>query len=269
MNTSATGVAATYLSAVSDILATVEKTQGGAIEQAAQICATSIAAGGLVHVFGSGHSRMIVEELWPRYGSFPGFHPIVELSLTAHHQVTGANGQRQAMFIERMPGLAAQILRNFHFGSHDALIAISSGGTSVVTVELAEQLRARGLPVIVFTAREHSLRSTPRAPSGRRLLDAADVVLDTCTPVGDAAITLPGLISPVGPTTTVAAAAIANAMKARVAELLVAAGQPPHVLASPLIVGAETSEREFEAAYDEHARRVSRLYQVPLDKTTA
>jgi uncharacterized phosphosugar-binding protein len=263
----ATGVAADYLASVREILARVEQTQGEAIERAAQICAASIAGGGLVHVFGSGHSRMIVEEIWPRYGSFPGFHPIVELSLTAHHQVTGANGQRQAMFIERTPGLAAQILRNFHFGPHDALIAISSGGTSVVTVELAEQLRARGLPVIAFTSREHSLRSAPQAPSGRRLMDAADIVLDTCTPVGDATVRLPGLQGPVGPTTTVAAAAIANAMKARVAELLVAAGQPPHVLASPLVVGAEASTREFQAAYDEHARRVSRLYLFPADGT--
>lgn len=262
---SAQGVAADYLATIRDVLRRVEQTQGDAIERAAQICARSIASGGLVHVFGSGHSRMIVEELWPRYGSFPGFHPIVELSLTAHHQVTGANGQRQAMFIERTPGLAAQILRNFHFGATDALIAISSGGTSVVTVELAEQLQARGLTVIAVTACDHSLRSTPQAPSGRRLLDAADLVLDTCTPVGDAAVRLPGLVGPVGPTTTVAAAAIANAMKARVAELLVAAGQPPHVLASPLIVGADTSTREFEAAYDEHARRVSQLYQFPLD----
>ena len=256
-------VADRYLEVVQSVLEQIRGTQGPAIEAAAVICADAIAEGGLVHVFGSGHSRMIVEEIWPRYGSFPGFHPIVELSLTAHHQVTGANGQRQAMFIERMPGLAAQILRNFHFGPHDALIAVSSGGTSVVTVELAEQLLARGLPVIAITAREHSLLSEPQAPSGKRLLDCADVVLDTCTPVGDAAISIPGLVGPVGPTTTVAGAALANAVKTRVAELLVARGAPPHVLASPLMVGAETSAREFEAAYDEHGRRVSALYQHP------
>jgi uncharacterized phosphosugar-binding protein len=256
-------VIGTYLQTVRGVLEEIERTQIGALEEAATICAQAILRGGVVHVFGSGHSRMIVEEIWPRYGSFPGFHPIVELSLTAHHQVAGANGQRQAMFIERMPGLAAQIVRNFSFGAHDALIAISSGGTSVVTVELAELLHERGLPVIAITAREHSLKSTPQAPSGRRLMDAADVVLDTCTPVGDAAITLPGLMSPVAPTTTVAGAALANAMKARVAELLVAGGQPPHVLASSLVVGAEVSVREFEAAYDEHARRVSSLYRFP------
>jgi len=255
-------VADRYLETLQSVLQQIRSTQAAAIESAADICADAIAAGGLVHVFGSGHSRMIVEEIWPRYGSFPGFHPIVELSLTAHHQVTGANGQRQAMFIERMPGLAAQIARNFHFGEHDALIAVSSGGTSVVTVELAELLHER-MPVIAITAVEHSALSEPQAPSGRRLMDCADVVLDTCTPVGDAAISMPGLVGPVGPTTTVAGAALANAVKTRVAELLVDRGCAPHMLASPLMIGAETSAREFQAAYDEHGRRVSSLYQFP------
>ena len=111
----ATGVAQSYLAAASGVLERVANTQGLAIEQAAQACANAIAAEHLVHVFGSGHSRILVEELWPRYGSFPGFHPIVELSLTSYHQVSGANGQRQAMFLENVPGLAAQIARNFVF----------------------------------------------------------------------------------------------------------------------------------------------------------
>jgi uncharacterized phosphosugar-binding protein len=259
----AKGASGAYMAAIREVVDRIETSQGSAIEKVAQTCARTILADGLVHVFGSGHSRIIVEEIWPRYGSFPGFHPIVELSLTAHHQVTGANGQRQAMFIEGVSGLAAQILRNFYLGPSDALIAVSSGGTSVVTVEMAEAFQTKGLPVIAITARDHSLKEEPQAPSGRRLLEVADIVLDTCTPVGDAAVSIPGLPAPVGPTTTVAGALIANAMKVRVAELLVEAGRPPHVLASGLTVGAETGRREFNLAYDEHARRISRLYQFP------
>lgn len=77
----------------------------------------SILAGRVVHLFGTGHSRIMVEEMWPRYGSFPGFNPIVELSLSNHNGVTGANGQRQAMFLENVPGLASRILRNFGVSS--------------------------------------------------------------------------------------------------------------------------------------------------------
>ena len=83
------------------------------IQRAADWFAETILAGRMVHVFGSGHSRILVEEMWPRYGSFPGFNPIVELSLTFHNPVVGANGQRQAMFLENTSGLAERILRNF------------------------------------------------------------------------------------------------------------------------------------------------------------
>jgi uncharacterized phosphosugar-binding protein len=247
-----------YLQEVSSILARIGSTQGEAIEQAARLCADVIGSDHLVHVFGSGHSRILVEELWPRYGSFPGFHPIVELSLTAYHQVTGANGQRQAMFLENVPGLAARIVRNFSFGSSDAFIGISAGGTSVVTVEMAESARDAGMPVVAITALDHSRRAAPKAPSGHRLCDVADIVLDTCTPVGDAAIPVPGLAPPVGPTTTVAGAVLVNALKVRTAELLVVdKGVTPAVLPSPLLVGEEEASRAFEAAYDEHARRVA------------
>ena len=86
------------------VLARVAETQADGIETASRWCAEAIAADGLVHLFGTGHSRIPVEEMFPRYGSYPGFNPIVELSMTFHTQVVGANGQRQAMFIERMPG---------------------------------------------------------------------------------------------------------------------------------------------------------------------
>src|SRR4026209_1334734 len=70
--------------------------QQAAINQAADWFSKTILAGRMVHMFGSGHSRILVEEMWPRYGSFPGFNPIVELSLTFHNPVVGANGPRPA-----------------------------------------------------------------------------------------------------------------------------------------------------------------------------
>ena len=102
------------------------------IQQAAEWFAESILAGRMVHLFGSGHSRIMVEEMWPRYGSFAGFNPIVELSLTFHNQVVGANGQRQAMFLENTHGLAKRILRNYDLSETDSALVISSGGCNVV-----------------------------------------------------------------------------------------------------------------------------------------
>ena len=110
------------------VLDRVADTQADAIETASRWCADAIAADGLVHLFGTGHSRIPVEEMFPRYGSYPGFNPIVELSMTFHTQVVGANGQRQAMFIERTPGLAEVILSNFSFGPSDVMMVFSASG---------------------------------------------------------------------------------------------------------------------------------------------
>ena len=129
-----------YLQKSGAILKTVEK-QAAEIEKAASWFAQSILAGRVVHVFGSGHSRIMVEEMWPRYGSFPGFNPIVELSLTFHNLVVGANGQRQAMFLENVSGLAERILRNFDLSEKDCALIISSSGTNVVPVEMAESFK--------------------------------------------------------------------------------------------------------------------------------
>ena len=98
------GTATGWTRAAIALLEKLDRTQGAALDDAAAICALAIGEGGLVHLFGTGHSRMSVEEMFPRYGSYPGFHPMVELSTTFHTQVVGTNGQRQAMFIERVEG---------------------------------------------------------------------------------------------------------------------------------------------------------------------
>ncbi len=229
------------------------------LETAARWCAESIGGGGLVHMFGTGHSRMIVEEMFPRYGSFPGFNPIVELSMTFHTQVVGANGQRQAMFIERQEGLAEQILRNFNFGPQDTFMVISHSGTTAVPIEIALGARERGLKVIALTGLAHSLATASGHSSGIRLCETADLVIDLGTPVGDAMVSLDGLETPVGPGSTVAGVAIVNEIKVRVAELLVEAGQPPSVLTAGSVVGAERSRELFDAAYDEHGRRLAHV----------
>src|SRR5258707_12546648 len=146
-----------FFEAAQNILNRIRDTQMDAMQRAAEICADSIAHKGLVHLFGTGHSRIAIEEIFPRHGSFPGFHPIVELSMTFHTQVVGANGQRQAMFLERMPGLAEVILSNFTFGPQDVMVVFSAGGTTAVPVEMARGARRRGLRVVAVTSVEQSM----------------------------------------------------------------------------------------------------------------
>ena len=250
---------AEYLSKCRELIAVVEKQQA-AIQQAADWFAETILAGRMVHLFGSGHSRILVEEMWPRYGSFPGFNPIVELSLSFHNLVVGPNGQRQAMFLENVSGLAERILRNFDLLPQDSALVASSSGCNIVPIEVAEQFRKRGIKVVAIISRKHSEASRSQHSDGKKLQDFADLALDTGAPAGDAMVKIDGLESPVSPGSTVGGCLLVNSIKAEVALRLTRAGQPPKVLAAGAVVGARKAAELFEAAYDEHARRLAKLY---------
>lgn len=235
--------------------------QQNEIEKAASWFANTILAGRMVHVFGSGHSRIMVEEMWPRYGSFTGFNPIVELSLTFHNLVVGANGQRQAMFLENVSGLAERIMRNFTVSDEDAALIISSGGTNIVPIEMAAYFQNKNIKVVSIISTEHSNASKSKRDDGKKLGDFSDLVLDTGAPIGDAMVEIEGLSTPVAPGSTLGGVLLINCIKARVAALLTEAGQPPTVLSAANVVGAEEAVRLFESAYDQHAVRLSKLYQ--------
>ena len=247
-----------WVAEASALLDRLSATQADAIETASGWCADAIGGGGLVHLFGTGHSRIPVEEMFPRYGSYPGWNPMVELSMTFHTQVVGANGQRQAMFIERTPGLAEVILDNFTFGPEDVMIVFSASGLTAVPVEMARGARRRGLRVVAVTSIEQSMSGEPPAELGARLLDEADLVIDLCTPHADALCRIDGLETPVGPGSTITAVAIVNAIKVRVAELLTERGTMPPVITRSSVVGEERSRQLFDQAYREHARRIAR-----------
>lgn len=246
-----------WISEAIELLDRLRETQAAALDEAVALCADAIGDNGLVHLFGTGHSRIPVEEMFPRYGSYPGFHPIVELSTTFHTQVVGTNGQRQAMFIERVEGLAEVILANFNLQPPDVMMVFSAGGLGANAIEMAIGARRRGLPVIAVTSLAESDAAPPLHSSGTRLYDHADVVIDLCTPPGDALVVVDGLESPVGPGSSIAAIAVVNEIKVRTAQLLVERGAMPPVLTSPSVIGAQRSAELFDAAYREHARRVA------------
>src|SRR5829696_5109698 len=157
-----------YLEKCKNIVDKIELQHEG-IATAAEWFAQSILAGRVVHVFGSGHSRIMVEEMWPRYGSFPGFNPIVELSLTYHNNVAGPNGQRQAMYLENVSGLAERILRNFNLSEKDTAFIISSSGCNVVPVEMAERFQEKEIKVVALVTKEHSAKSISKRSDGKKL----------------------------------------------------------------------------------------------------
>ena len=257
------GVTKSYLEKARGIVDCVAAQQS-AIEQAADWFAGTILAGRMVHLFGSGHSRIMVEEMWPRYGSFPGFNPIVELSLTFHNGVVGANGQRQAMFLENTLGLADRILRNYTLTEQDTALVVSSSGCNIVPIEMAQGFQSQGIKVVALVSQQHADVSTSRHPSGQKLQDCADLVLDTGAPAGDAMVKIDHLDTPVSPGSTLGGCLVINSLKAEIADRLVKANQPPKVLTASALVGSERATQLFEAAYDEHAARLRGLYQFEL-----
>lgn len=235
--------------------------QQATIETVADRFSQSILAGRVVHAFGSGHSRIMVEEMWPRYGSYPGYNPMVELALTFHNPVVGSNGQRQAMFLENVSGYAERILRNYDLSDVDSAIVVSSSGCNIVPIEIAEGFHKRGIYVAALVSLQHCQASTSKHPNGKKLVDFADVILDTGAPAGDSMVKLEGLDTPVSPGSSVGGCMIINSLKAEVAQRLVDAGQPPSVLTASVLVGTERATDLFESAYDEHGRRIAKLYE--------
>jgi len=249
-----------YINEAKAILERIEGTQMDALENAAEICAQAIAGDGLVHLFGTGHSRIFIEEMFPRHGSFPGFHPIVELSLTFHNLVVGSNGQRQAMFLEHVEGFGQVILRNFVFSKPDCFLLFSNSGINEVVVDVAIEAKRQNLPVIAVVSVEHCNASAALHSSGKKLTDLADIVIDNCAPAGDALVRVPNLEDPVGPGSTIGAAAVTNALKCRIAEKLSALGKPPLVLTSSYFIGSEASKKRFDDCYDDYRDRVRKVY---------
>src|ERR1019366_615062 len=160
----------TYLEKCAEITEKI-RAQHAMILKAAGWFGDSIISGNIVHTFGTGHSRIMVEEMWPRYGSFPGFNPIVELSLTYHNNVTGTNGQRQAMFLENVSGLAERILRNFNLNEKDCALIVSSSGCNIVPIEMAELFQQKKIKTVALITKEHSAKSKSKRSDGKKLGD--------------------------------------------------------------------------------------------------
>jgi uncharacterized phosphosugar-binding protein len=246
--------------------------QRDAIDHAAALCTGAIAADGLVHLFGCGHSRMMCEEMTPRQGCFVGWHTIVELGLTFHNAIVGPNGLRQSLHLEKTLGYAEQILRNFAFGPKDVMIVISTSGIREVIIEMAEGAKQRGLAVIALVSRDHCEQARPAHPSGKKLIDVADVVLDNGAPVGDSLLEIQGLLTPnpsplegrganrTGPFSTVGGALVMNMLRCEVAQRLMDRGIEPVFLPSHQFVGSRTVEEQLEYFYAQYAKRVAPLY---------
>lgn len=250
-----------YFEKTIELLNRVRDHEGPNIDRAADICADSIAHGGLVFLFGNGHSRMMCEEMTPRQGCFVGWVAMVELALSNHAAIVGSNGLRAPLYLEKYEGYAEEILKGFGFGPHDAMIIISTSGIRPVIVEMALGAKERGLPVIGICAKAHSEAVRAAHSSGKKLLDVADVVIDNHCPPGDCVHEVEGLEWKTGPTSTVTGAMVMNMLRCEVAERLVARGVKPVILPSHQFVGNTNAEAALEEFYEAYRKSLRHLYE--------
>ncbi len=248
-----------YLSAFQRILTHIQETQAGAIRQAAGLCAGSIRAGGLVHLFGAGHSALPVAEAYPKCGNIVGFHPLVELALYHFTNVVGSNGISQFTFLEQTEGYGEAILQGHVLRAEDTMLVVSQSGINGVVMDVALGAKRRGLPVIAIVSLAQSARLAPRHSSGKRLAEVADLVIDNCVPFGDVTLQVPGMDEPMGPASTPAAMVILNALIVETARQLVALGETPIV--NPTLNapgGVQGAQERMQKALAEYRKRTQR-----------
>jgi uncharacterized phosphosugar-binding protein len=250
-----------YFDKAMSLLAELRRTQLDQIQQAAGICANSIAGGGVVFLFGAGHSRMMCEEMTPRQGCFAGFVALVETALSNHAAIIGNNGLRTALHLEKYEGYAEEILRSFRFGPSDAFIVISTSGIRPVVVEMAMGAQQRGHPVIAIVSRQHCEQSPPAHSSGKKLVDVADVVIDNLCPPGDCVLQLEGLEWGTGPASTVTGAMIVNMIRCETAAKLLARGYKPVLLPSHQSIGNTAAQEQLERFYEAYRKSLAHLYE--------
>jgi len=238
------------------ILERIRTEQQKSIQRASDLMAEAIARGGAVYVFGSGHSVLPVMDLFPRYGSFVGFRPLLDPRLMWFN-VTGPGGARELLWLERQEGYARVFLQSYPLCPRDVMLVYSHGGLNAAPVEVALEAKARGLPVVAVTSLQNARQAQPTHSSGRRLADIADIVIDNCVPPEDALVRVPGLAEPLAAGSTLAAIAISMALVAEVGARLAAHGYPLQVFVSPNVTGGslEHNQKVF-AAYEQFVRRL-------------
>jgi uncharacterized phosphosugar-binding protein len=250
-----------FFDQVMKLLNDLKNTQSEVIQRAAELCAERIADGGLVFLFGNGHSRMMCEEMTPRQGGFPGFIALVETALSNHSAIIGANGLRSSLYLESYEGYADRILSSFRFGKHDAFIIISTSGIRPVVVEMAAGARARGMPVIAIVSKAHSEKAKAAHSSGKKLVDCADLVIDNLCPPGDCVLRLDGLEWNTGPVSTITGAMIINMIRCGTAEALLGRGIKPIILPSHQFLGNTDAAEQLDAFYEAYRRSVKHLFE--------
>jgi uncharacterized phosphosugar-binding protein len=233
--------ASEFFQKVIETIEDVGRTQSDRIETASHWIAESIKAGGVLHIFGSGHSHIVGEDLFYRAGGLSPVNAILDYNLT---QIGGGRPTRSTR-LERLEGYAKIILDNYDLRSGEVLVIVSQSGINPSVVEAAFEGKALGLKVIAVTSLEQSSNAESRHSSGKRLFELADLVIDNRIPPGDAVIEIGEDLPKVAPISTIIHCLIMQAIVAEVATCLFKQGAKPPIWISANVPGGDEWAEEM------------------------
>lgn len=228
MAESASPTAALYLEGAARLVGSLLDGQEETFASAADAVKRCMAEDGLVYLFGTGHSHMLAEEGHYRAGGLACVVPILASAVMLHEGATASTG------LERVSGVAALILDRYPLSARDVFIVFSTSGVNAVPVEAAKYARKAGATVLAVTSKTYSRQA---ARGRERLADVATIVLDNRAPPGDASVALADGVR-AGPLSTLAGAALLNALLVEASALLSADGGEPPVYVSSNMPGA-------------------------------
>jgi len=246
--------ASMYLERVQGVMDQIRRTQLPKIEQAAEAFVETIRAGGKVYLFGSGHSVIPVLDIFPRYGSFIGFQPILDPRLMWFN-IVGPGGARELLWLERVEGYAKVVLQSYELEPRDSMLVFSHGGLNAAPVEMALEARQKGLTVVSVSSHQNHERAKPTHSSGKDLASVSDIAIDNCVPPEDALVTVEGIKERFAAGSTVAVVSIAMSLVAETGTRLVESGITPPTFVSPNVGLPPDHNQQVFREYERFVRK--------------
>ena len=236
-----------YYDGITEVMSKAFTTQESALMAGAQLMCEATLNGHNIFSFGCSHAGLLALELYYRTGGMMNINPIRAAGLNLDIDPATMTSQ-----MERMAEYGKIIVDNQPLGEGDVIIIHSVSGRNTVTVDVAMRAREKGAKVIALTNMEMSMAVSSRHPSGKRLCECADVVIDNCGCVGDASVVIEGVPEKVAPTSTAVGAALLNAMVAETVQLIVDKGEIPPIFMSANLDAGDAHNKKMMAQYKEH-----------------
>jgi uncharacterized phosphosugar-binding protein len=223
-----------YLKVATQTLRSIEEKQLGKINEAAYLLTETIVKGSSIFAFGASHSFMVAEEMVYRTGGLMLVNPIYPHGMNMNVRPLTLTSK-----LERVVGFGTELLASSPAKEGDALIIVSNSGRNAVTIDMALLACEKKIKTIAITALSYTDKVGSRHPSGKKLSDLCDIVIDNCVPYGDSAVEIKGFPQKVSPLSSVAGCAIANAIAAEVVQMLLNRGVEPPVFLSANLDGGD------------------------------